>query len=153
MYTWETFQAAYQSASPEVKALIDSETIPNCVSTCIAKNNLDHSHQTTLVRLLSLLVVNATTPQTVEQAMLQLAIPQSKLRLQELLTCAGVSSQSSVVPEKQATGANPLKPIPQIRTMADDMSRSQQEGEVVYSTTQEAILKGGWSTPKSDQSK
>ncbi len=152
MYTWETFQAAYQAASPEVKALIDSETIPNCVSNCIAKNNLDHSHQAALIRFLSLLVVKTTTTQIVEQEMLQLAIPQSKLILQELLACAGISSQNSAGPDEHATGVSALKPIPQIRTMADDMNRSQQ-GEVVYSTTQEALLKGSWSTQKSDQPK
>ncbi len=153
MYTWETFQTAYQAASPEVKALIDSDTIPTCVSNCIAKNNLDHSHQAALIRFLSLLVVKATTTQIVEQEMLQVAIPQSKLVLQELLACVGISSQTSAAPGGQINETNALKPIPQIRTMADDMSRSQQQGEVVYSTTQEALLKGSWSTPKSDPPK
>ncbi|NCN12022.1 hypothetical protein GW937_01740 [Candidatus Kaiserbacteria bacterium] len=154
MYSWEIFQAAYQAASKEAKVLVDSESIGDCVSVSITKNHLDSSHSAKLMRIVSLITMNVVTVEEAEQEMLRLAIPQGKTVLTDLLTCVGIHPQISTTittPDISTAIPTPTKPLSQIRTMANDMNRSQQSKEAVYSTTQEAILKSTWSTSKEQQ--
>lgn len=147
--TWETFQTAYQAASVDTKAVIDSEAIPLCVRSVVESNKLDDSHFVNLVKLYSLFVLEAIEEQTILEEVKKLGVPESKTVHEILRAClknepvvenSDVSKPSefaSDIEEAEAT----LKAIPQIRTMARDMSQTKAAGEKTYTSTQEAILK------------
>lgn len=67
---------------------------------------------------------------------------ETKLALEALATpVTGPSLPINPAPQ-------PANPSAHIRTMAADMTKSQTSGEKIYTSTQEAILREGWSTPK-----
>lgn len=158
MYTWEIFQAAYQAATPEQKAVIDADIIPPCVSKIIASQQLDQAHFKKLVRLYALYVLGSIAEQAIEQEMLRLGIPEGKMLFAALRSCQAetpnstpdLDSLAADIASTEAALQQPPAPATPIRTMAADMQQAQTTtdgAEPVYTSTQSAILQERTTTP------
>jgi hypothetical protein len=161
MYDWETFQAAYQNASAEDKAVIDSDTIPVCVREVIESKKLDVSHYANLVKLSSLFILKAIPEQTLIDEVEKLGISESEILFYSLQTCLEENKAAKNIPSDEADEADEAKDLTSdiaeaeafinnlssVRTMAKDMQESKAISETTHSSTQEAILSKKVSNP------
>lgn len=162
---WEKFQAAYQSADESVKALVDSPTIPECVSAIVSVNQLDKTHHQLLVKLFVLSVFGAISNEELAEELRLAAVPNGQEVINTINACINrhnptgdttplnpasnevfTEAEASIpqaatqsVPEAPAPNDAP-KPIPHIRTMASDMTASQDNDAPTYSSSQAALL-------------
>jgi hypothetical protein len=151
MFTWETFQTTYRSASPEIKAVIDSELIPICVHNLEKNQQIDRSHYRDVVKLYSLFILNAIDENTMVEEMKKIGIPDSRVVFYNLQICREKTpltfasydeptdepvDLSADIAEAEAV-LNTTQPI---RTMANDMQTNKTHPENIYSSTQNAIL-------------
>lgn len=159
---WDTYQAAYQAADTATKALVDGETIPECVRATIERRSLNTEHQRLLVRLTTHRVLNAISDQELHTALGAANIPQATTLAQELLQCAlGTSAtpQTSIPPasvgattwepksevsaldSEIAEAEHALQSIPKIRTMAQDMRGAPAEPPTHQASSQDDLLR------------
>ncbi|MFT7644550.1 MAG: hypothetical protein ACI9BF_000199 [Candidatus Paceibacteria bacterium] len=158
MYDWETFQAAYQNASAEDMAVVDSDTIPVCVREVIESKKLDVSHYANLVKLSSLFILKAIPEQTLIDEVEKLGISGSKILFYSLQICLEENKTAKNIPSGEADEAEDLTSdiaeaeaiinnLSSVRTMAKDMQESKAISDTTHSSTQEAILSKKVSAP------
>ena len=147
MYNWETYQTAYQAATTEQKAIVDLDVIPRCVREVIAAKQLDASHYPKLVRLYALIIMGAIDQPAALAEMRKLGVPEGDNVLTALQTCQTQTPQTYSLTEDLdsdiAEAEADISAIPAIRTMDQDMAKSQAAKETTYSSTQSAIIKEG----------
>jgi hypothetical protein len=153
MSTWELFHAAYQSTSPEVRLLIDSEKIAVCVEAALARRNMPQL-QTKATTQVSYQVVGAQTIDTTVASLTALGLTDA---LQFFAEVQAAINQTNVPPstapahslaaEISAT-EHDLESLQGIRTMAHDMKEAkthpithQPTPETTYQSSQEDILR------------
>jgi hypothetical protein len=179
---FEEYMTAYQKASPNIKQLIDSEAIGEFAGALVTQLSLPRSAKRILIvsisnRVLGIISGNEIpvslqnlnlSPEVIAdlaakiQAFVQNKVSTDTQTVPPITTTPVPDIPKSAIVEERAntTAAVPAPPVPKmtpgvptIRTMAGDMAKTQTSGEATYSSTQEAILKGGWSTPKADNLK
>lgn len=152
-YSWETFQTAYQAAAPEQKATVDDGAIPLCVRTVLESKQVDSTLSRQIIRLYSLYALGAANEQSVVSELEALKVAESKEVLAAIKSCV-VSTQTTLGPTATGLGTVPTEAesatgsVPGMRTMAEDMSGEGGDNIPTYTSTQEAILKEGRSTPE-----
>lgn len=177
-HSFETFIQAYQKAPRAIQQIIDSDTIALFVDSLASDHSIPEAHLRSLRIITANRLLGITSDTVVEELLQELiSAPQLNTKISSLIKAFIHSKLDGVVlnaitqteaTTQQHTIATPtttvinlateiaeteasLNAIPHIRTMAADMTKSHTSGEQVYSSTQEAILKGGWSTPQQNQ--
>ncbi len=153
MNDWETYQSAYQAAPQPIKDILDSEAISTFVSTLLATQAIDEKHRRVISLLVSDRLLTLTTDAEVSASLQALPLEKVLAEKTAALIHAFVQSKIDGVVEKTAAPAEAKEVLPpiteqnspavvsHIRTMAQDMNRSKEQGERVYSSTQDSILK------------
>lgn len=139
MHDWEKFQTAYKNASPHIKKLVDSTTIPSCVKKEMTDNGIDSKHQKILVKIFTDYVLGMTEKTLVSNALASLGISNSNhvfTRVEQNIHSAQeyidsaldfenagsviIHSQNTLTADIAETEAI-LAGAPHVRTMARDM--------------------------------
>jgi hypothetical protein len=161
--TFSEFIAAYQKAPQTIQQIIDSEIIGVFVDSLITDNLALEPHKRPLMVITSNRLLNII-PETSVTTLLQEFITDSQVssKISTLIqgfvrskidgvivnTVTTINTTPSQEIQPNTTKSSAQNSVPHVRTMADDMTKSQVTGEKVYTSTQEAILREGWSTPK-----
>lgn len=139
---WEKFQNEYQKATPQIRVIIDGETIPHCVDTVILKNGLPPTLKKELVVSTINKIINLADDSEIYTFLTTKGLPmqQAAQVLGEIVTC----SLSSLTTTTISTPINPEE-IPPLRTMTSDRVQIgyQNSEEPVYTSIQSAILQEG----------
>ena len=148
MSTWEQFQSAYQAATPEIKALVDSETIPTCVESSLKRRQGEHL-QSAATAQVSHLMIGAQTIDATANSLKQLGISDALQFIVEVQNCTQQPLQTQpetignkVAPtQKEAPrSATDITSLQTVRTMSHDMAAIKPGSDVVYQSSQEDIL-------------
>lgn len=161
--SFEDFLTAYQQAPQAIKQIIDSEAIGIFVDSLITDDLSLETHKRPLMVITSNRLLNII-PEASISTLLQEFISDSQVnskistQIQGFVrskidgvvtnTVTAVDATPSPKIPLNTTESSVQTSIPHVRTMAADMTKSQTSGEKVYTSTQEAILREGWSTPK-----
>ena len=141
---WELFITAYQAASVEVKAQIDSGQIADCVQTHVANGVIDEAQQSLALRVASHLVLKTITTEQATQHLTEVGVQDVAQVVTALSTCAAAPATTPTA--EKPTDFNKTSEQPQgIRTMADDINhiKGGDEDTPTYTSTQAAILREG----------
>ncbi len=139
--SWETFQTAYASASQADKAIVDSETIPNCVGKIASENNIDSNIKRDLIKLFSLLQLKAINEEQVAVELKNSGVVETQKIVASVTNCLkGGISNSEVSTTTTPPAQSATKPVSRVRTMAADMKKYEPTNDKVYTSTQSAIL-------------
>lgn len=148
MSDWEKFQSAYQAATPELKALVDSETIPMCVDTSLRRRQGERLQSAATVQL-SHLMIGAQTIDATVNSLKQLGISDALQFIVEIQNCTQQPSQTQPKPvENQANAirkevphsTHDSSPLQNVRTMPHDMAAIKPGSDIVYQSSQADIL-------------
>jgi hypothetical protein len=160
---WETFQAAYQSTSPEVKAFIDSEEIGIFIEALIQSGKVPMTLKPKMLILISDYCLGIKNSNELGSTIVQLGIPfelshQLYSYIITFLVQRGVTIGPTMVTPAPPEIQNPLSSeiytveqeivaLNMVRTMAHDMDEAKGHpviktpaSEVVYQSSQEDIL-------------
>jgi hypothetical protein len=149
MSTWELFQNAYQSASTEVKALIDSEKIPTFVEAALTKRNANRLQASATAQISYEILGVQTIDETVRN-LAQLGIldalqflAEVKTSLSQSVTAPIVSQQptSQSLASEISAAEHDLASLHTVRTMSHDMAAIKPGSDVVYQSSQADILR------------
>lgn len=163
---FEAFIQAYQTAPQPIKDVIDSEEIGTFVSTLLTTHKIDTQHQRALIVAVSNRLLSITSDSDVTIVLQSLPIEKVEIAKIAALISAFVLSKIGHLVEKptqsevvslvhQTSPRNTLEAditeteeaiqsISGLRTMAKDMEQIKSvPEEVVYTNTQEALLREG----------
>jgi hypothetical protein len=154
-----TFRTAFSNAAPEIKKQLDYNKVHKCLVSSLPLET-EPTDVNIFVALVGYHVLGVIDQKKTIEEISTFKVPKPELFLQKVLDCLKENEPKNVVLDQSAQSSTPViaekivpanqnAPLsPHIRTMAADMTKSQNSGERVYSSTQEAILKEGWSAPK-----
>lgn len=173
---FEDYMMAYQKAPQNIQQLIDTEEIGEFADAIITQYSIPATTKRPLIIIVSNRVLGIITDQDITTSLQELTLSpevvagltakigtfvQSKtgttVQPQIPVPTAPVQTipkPATLAEQARATATIPIPPIlqkqgiPTFRTMAGDMAKTQSSGDKVYTSTQDAILKEGWSTPK-----
>ncbi len=151
-----SFLKAFNAADENKKELMRNSRINDCILGSSIKMNIDTDSKS-LILLFGYKILGLIDSQTLYRELKVLGINDAEAFATTVLSCVEVTNTPSsphTIHNEETSVENKSKiqtTTPHIRTMADDMAKSQAAGEHVYTSTQEAILKEGWSTPKPAQ--
>ena len=129
MLNWETFQNAYQRATPEQRAIVDSTQIPTAVDNTLPQ--LPNHSRKLVIRAVALLALGAGDAAPIAEELNQKDVNIDSATLNAL--AGGL----------RGTVAQPSAAVSSVRTMAGDAAAAQSDS--LQSTSQDDLLK------KSDQ--
>ncbi len=141
MSNWEQFQFAYQAATSEMKALVDSEVIPICVEVSLNRRQGGHLQSSATAQITRLLIGAQTIDATVS-SLQQMGISDALQFIVEIQNCvkkplgasSGLSTSDINSEQNETLG---------IRTMPQDMAAIRPGSEVVYQSSQIDLLSRG----------
>lgn len=159
---WETYQSAYQNATPELRELLDSEKIPVCVKNSLENRKLLALRKVSVVEVSAYIIGIQTIDETVKN-LTQAGIPDALQFLAEVQTCikqppaspATVPRpiQQNLTSEISAT-EHDLASLQTVRTMSHDMELAQGHPvmqapvtETTYTSNQADILRPAPAAP------
>ncbi len=151
----KTFKSAFEKADAKTKNLMGYSKVHSCLTTSLPPTT-EPTEINSFVALIGYRVLSIIDDnQTINELGLQ-KVTDPKEVLVKVLDCINKNNHELVINKPSLNGLSSeiaeaeadLTKIAPIRTMADDMTKSQVSGEKVYTSTQEAILREGWSTPK-----
>ncbi len=147
MSDWEQFQTAYQSASPDLKALIDSEKIPLSVEAALTRRAGVHL-QSKVTALMSHLLIGAETIDATVAALKELGILdalQFIVEVQNNLQSTPIQAapQNATLTSDIRQVEKELETLQTVRTMPHDMAAIKPGSDVVYQSRQADILERG----------
>lgn len=150
---FDNFISAYSGSSLAIKQFIDSDKIGIFTDTLLAKYKLDTSNKKKIVSLIAdiILDVEVTNDTSALIKTFDLELETSRLILSDIKSFSsdskallGITETSNTKDPNEEIGEaeNILNKNPQIRTMNQDMEKTQMKKEdVVHSTSQNEILK------------
>lgn len=173
---FEIFAQAYQKAPQNIRQLIDSETIGEFADVLVNQYSLPKDTKRTLLIIVSNKILNLISDGEIVASLQNLKLSPEVVddlasKIESFVQHKTGTAAQATIPAATAPGSNipkpatlaeqarttatipipPVKPtsgVSTIRTMAGDVAKAQKNSETVYTSTQEAILKEGWSTPK-----
>ena len=141
---WEIFQTAYLKASPEKKALVDSDRMSHCVQTSLQNRNGFQLNRETLVEL-SYHVLEAQSIDTTISNLKKMGIIDGLQFIVEVQNCLSAQATTPlpvVLPQSLAAeisaAEHDLESIKGIRTMAHDMKEAKSH-PVLYPSAKEVF--------------
>lgn len=141
MYDWEAVSTAYKAADQKQKGLFDSTLIPTCVHSLVNSRHLDKAQYRDVVRLYGLFILGALDEDALINEFRNLGIPNGRVIFYNLQTCKENTPptkhsdlDSDIEETEEALKASVTEP-------ASDPPTITKQEEVVYSSTQSAILK------------
>ena len=164
---WETFQAAYQAASPDLKAFIDSEEIGNFVESQVIPGKISYELKPEMIIIISDLSLGVISKNELGNCLIEIGIPfeNSHTIYSEVisfLTQKGFNLDAkSTMPEAPQPTIFPISSIPQVtqnlaseisatendlaslqtvRTMSHDMAAIKPGSDVVYQSSSQADI-------------
>lgn len=139
MYDWETFQTAYHSASPELRAIVDSEAIGSCCRSVVENEQLDNSHYSKLVKLQALIILGFLERDRAIFEMRALGIPKTELVYVALQTCVA-NYQPEPDREELTRSIEDVETALKTITSPNYQSRPKTTPEIVHRSTQDNLL-------------
>lgn len=128
---WEKFQNAYSNAPQEIKDIIDSEKISDCIEAQIAINTIDSGQRKDVLLVTSHYLLKTVSDIEAMGHLTKLGIPNANVIMEHLLECV---TAGDAAPE----------PTTQIHSLAEDVAPQEkprwESEEPTYSSTQSALM-------------
>lgn len=143
---WETYQTAYQNATPQLRELLDSELIPNYVRSALESRGLITLRKSATVQISGYVLGVQTIDETIKN-LTQLGVPGALQFLAEIQ--AGIDSKT--LPTQQPVSApfikadleteifateRDIQSLQGVRTMAQDMKEAKVHPITPHTTTE-----------------
>jgi hypothetical protein len=147
---WQKYSLAYKNAPAEIKEIIDSNLILNTFDSLVGKGVIGPDYKTVFVIAQTHILLNLI-PRKAAEENLKTETTLDETKIIEVLNLFNPELSLESTPELVAEineMETTLKETPHIRTMAQDMSANQDHEELVYTSTQAAIL--GEAKPKTE---
>jgi hypothetical protein len=138
MFDLDTFQHAYQNASSESQAVVDSEAIGSCCRSVVENEQLDASHYRSLVFIQALITLGVLDRGKAILEIRSLGVPRAELVYAALQTCvANHANRPST--EELTQGIKEMEAVLSEISHKSDNTNTNKDG--VYSSSQSDILR------------